>query len=440
MKKGVMFSVIVFFLAVTLVGLIVIQRSLVSYRREQMYIETRINAINSHYDSVIRDLGKTIEGSTQRAIVACVNYVLDNGPLSEANVTIQELILKGTLNGEKNFMMENSTIPFWVGQIEGVSTLRGFEVDIDTGIINDSLVVKPYSSFYLIVEADLKINIIDIQGVSALNRTTRLKKTVSIEGMEDPLYLSFFNGLSSNYVWESPYVLNHTQLIFTGSSDENNGDVYGIVTNDTSDFTGKILVVDNYIPAYNGARGIIAENYIDPTTITSPYVYKAGALDLVSNGTTVLLEGDSVNPRVWYIENLQKHIAGKEMEETHHSYYQASDDGPSYLDRLEGKYEIQQKYNDTSDNIIGIKGIGPKKASKLIYNKKFLLDCSELDKYKDKIEFNEKLTRLNFDCDLVELKPKAEHTIESLLDKYKLKSIKEKIEEYKLMGKQNDSV
>jgi DNA polymerase-1 len=89
---------------------------------------------------------------------------------------------------------------------------------------------------------------------------------------------------------------------------------------------------------------------------------------------------------------------------------------------------------DTSDNIIGIKGIGPKKAAEYLCG--LPKENHPINKYKDQIAFNEKLTKLNFGCELVELKPKTEHTIESLLDKYKLKSIKEKIEEYKQMGKQ----
>jgi len=87
---------------------------------------------------------------------------------------------------------------------------------------------------------------------------------------------------------------------------------------------------------------------------------------------------------------------------------------------------------DVVDNIKGIDGIGPKKAAKYIYatDKE---DCP-LRQYKNKIEFNEKLTTLNWHCPLVKLKTTTEHTIETLLDKYRLKSIKEKLDEYKKLG------
>jgi len=91
---------------------------------------------------------------------------------------------------------------------------------------------------------------------------------------------------------------------------------------------------------------------------------------------------------------------------------------------------------DDADNIIGVKGIGPKKAAKYIYeeDKK---DCS-LRKYKEQIKLNEKLTKLNYGCELKKLEIKTEHTIESLLNKYRLKSIQAKIEEYKKIGQKRE--
>ncbi len=349
-----MFSIIIFFLAVTLVGLIAIQRSLVSYRREQMFIETRINAINSHYDSVIRDLGKTIEGSTQRALLACVNNISQSNPplplQKDANITVKELIINGTLDGEKIFMMENSTVPYWIQKIAYVSTLRGFDVDINTGKINETLVVKPYSSFYLLVEAYISINITDMQGVSALNRTTRISKTVSIEGLEDPLYVLYFHDLSKNYVWESPYIGNYTQVLIHGS-DGGNGDIYGDATK-TGDFVGKILVVENPPADLSGALGVVSKNNFPDPGI--PYVINDSALDIISEGQSILLNGSGTSSKVWYIENLKKHIDGETSTNEDHSYYQASGNGPSYLDRLEGEFEVQDKYSSQTDNTIGL--------------------------------------------------------------------------------------
>ena len=89
---------------------------------------------------------------------------------------------------------------------------------------------------------------------------------------------------------------------------------------------------------------------------------------------------------------------------------------------------------DDADNIIGVKGIGPKKASKMINEGNY----TEIKKDINKVSLNEKLTTLSHGCELVKLEPKTEHTIDSLLNKYKLKSIQAKIEEYKKLGQKRE--
>lgn len=95
---------------------------------------------------------------------------------------------------------------------------------------------------------------------------------------------------------------------------------------------------------------------------------------------------------------------------------------------------------DTSDNIKGIDGYGPKKASKIIskYNNIESIPVSEdLGRHKHKLSLNKKLTTLNKNCKLNQMpdkESKITETIEFILNKYELSKIKEKIDEYKLLG------
>jgi hypothetical protein len=349
MSKGIMFSIIIFFIAMTLIGLIVIQRNLIFYSRENIFIEMRINAINNHYDSVIRDLGKTIETITQRAIIVCLNNISqDFVSLQNANVTIKGLIINGTLDQNEVSLMKNATIEYWIKRIKEISTLRGFDVYIDTEMINRTLTIKPYNSFYLLVEADMQINITDMQGVAGLNRTTRISKTVSIEGLEDPLYT--FQFMPTNYVWESLYVGNYTQLILSGSGGCTvNCYEYGTATQDSTfpNFQNKILVVNNanLVANLDSAKAVVSEvNIIVPINI--PYVIHDDAITHLSEGMNVLLDVNAGQGNVWYIDNFKKHVEKL--------YYQSSQNGASYLDRLEGKLEKQTKYSSQSNNEIGL--------------------------------------------------------------------------------------
>jgi len=89
---------------------------------------------------------------------------------------------------------------------------------------------------------------------------------------------------------------------------------------------------------------------------------------------------------------------------------------------------------DDSDNIIGVKGYGPKKTADMINNNNY----SQIKNEMNKVEMNKKLTKLNYGCELKKLEIKTEHTIDSLLNKYRLKSIQAKIEEYKKIGQKRE--
>jgi len=348
-----MFSFIIFFLAVTLVGLISVQRSLISGRREQLFVETRINALNNMYESVTRDVEKTLDTITRRAMIVCFNNISREGvPLQQANVTLKELILNGTMNGEQEDIMENATFPYWMQKIEQVALLKGFNITIDNQTIEQTLEIKPYDSFNLLVEANMSINITDLQGVAALDRLVQIKSLVSVEGMEDPLYLLNSLGSMSNTITKSHYIGNYTQLLLNG----NGGCTvecyeYGVVTNDSTypNFQNKILVVHdaNFVANLDSAMAVVSELGIT-TPPNIPYVINNDALSNISDGMNVLLDVNKITGqgKVWYIDNFKKHVEN--------SYYQSSQDGASYLDRLEGELEKQTKYSSQSNNEIGL--------------------------------------------------------------------------------------
>ena len=89
---------------------------------------------------------------------------------------------------------------------------------------------------------------------------------------------------------------------------------------------------------------------------------------------------------------------------------------------------------DKSDCIQGLNGYGFKKTAKLLDTYKDLEAIPSDIIPKDMLLLNKKLTKLNFDCSIKKLIIESRESIESILDKYELVKMKEKIEEYKLMG------
>ena len=360
MKKGVMFSFIMVFITITVISLIAIQRSLVSHRREQMHVETRINSMNNMHESIVRDIKKTTEIIGRRAISISINHVVENGeglPDGQAIDTLEDLIFNITPSGwddDELFLMENATLPYWMDRIEEVSVLRGFEVNIT---IKD-FEIKPYDSWHLLSNVNVSVNITDKQGVASIRRNITVNELISIVGLEDPLYPLNTYGRVTNFVFKSPYE-NYTEFLVKGDG-SNKGWEVGTsfliwsadegIAESVPNPEEKILVTDNVSKFNSGDvndfKGLVTESDISPGITLSVYVVNAtNAMNSVPNNTIILVDSDIGN--VTNIENLRQHLSGGPNE---NSYYSSSSNGPSFLDRLEGKL--------TCDYCSQVEGIG----------------------------------------------------------------------------------
>jgi hypothetical protein len=250
--KGILFTFIILTIVLALVSFIAIQRTLITYYTSRITIENRVNAMKSLYDSIVSDATKALEIISRRAISAAVSWVITNGVgLVEANETIAELIINGSINGTLQPLMEAATLIDWKNKLEELGYLEGFETKINF----TNLEVKPLDSWNLLVEIRINVSLADLKGIANLTRSEKLKTPVSILGFEDPLYPLNTLGRGVNVIVKSPHFGNHT------------------------------------------------------------------------------------------IENL--------TEDLNNSYYHPSLEGASFLDRLEGKFKVQQKYNLTK-NIVGL--------------------------------------------------------------------------------------
>jgi len=206
-------------------------------------------------------------------------------------------------------------------------------------------------------------------------------------------------------------------------------------------------------PAYKGMRGRLDEQFIFQISDLQKLLYLLNVSQYNSYGN----EADDVIAKISNDDNVKKPIViftcDKDMMqlvgEQVHIY-----DGKTFYDinGVKEKYFVYPKQipdllaiaGDKSDNIKGLDGYGFKKAAALIdkYNNIEHLDitsCSRNILYSNRTKIrllrNKKLTKLNFECKLTPVPyQKAKESIEDILNKYELKKMKEKIEEYKLIG------
>ncbi len=348
-SKGIAFGLLLVLVSLTLISLVLLQKEIYKKNIQKSYIENRIDDINNLFDSITLDFNKAIDITAKRAIAIADSKIITSGnPLTEADKTLKELILFGSIDGEEQVLMENATINNWLQKVNIVGKEKGYDINIKI----ESFSIKPYDSFNLIAEGTAWINISDQNGLAAINRKYNFSKKISVENFEDPLYPLNTNSKATKIIKKSKYENNFTQLVL---SCQGFGQwKYGLsfVSNDINEINNaanksqKILVTRNLSlissDIANQYLAVIAEN--DESSVFVSKIVNCSSINSVPSNTSLLI--DAENGKVWIIENLIDHY--------NKGYYSPSLNGPSFLDRLEGKLFSQEKYKSLSSNIIGM--------------------------------------------------------------------------------------
>jgi len=348
--KGMMFSLVTMVLAGTILSVIIFYSISISRHREIIGTEVRVREMYSLYKSILRDWDKEVKMiAFPRAISSAISYVITNGiGLDEADKRLEELVINGSLFGKKEVLLEGTTIPEWIEKIKLLSMERGFIVEISLL----SYGIKPFDSWNLLFEANLSINITEKDGIASLNRIVEKSNLISIIGFEDPIYPLNTLGRATNIITKSPYSANFTSLLASGAY--GNYSFYGPTLITSRDYVESInenksiiLVIDDV----SGVKSLIEQKFGGvicecEENFSIPFVSGVNnATKILPNNTKLLIN----ERKVWYIENLKDHLRN--------SFYITSNKGGSFLDRLEGKLEVQEKYRSKSENVIGLESL-----------------------------------------------------------------------------------
>ncbi|MBU5689111.1 MAG: hypothetical protein KQA41_02710 [Candidatus Aenigmarchaeota archaeon] len=347
-RKGIAFGLLLVTISLSLVALVLMQKEIYRKDIKKTFIENRIQEIINLFEGINYDLEKALDITAKRSIAVAESKIITTGvPLTSADQTIKELMLFGSIYGEEQPLMENSTINNWIKKIEIIGKEKGYEINISFVDFE----IKPYDSFNIIIEGSAWINISDKIGSISIKRIQNISKTVSIENFEDPIYALNTNSKATRIIKKTKFSENFTQLLASCS---------GIGTWKY----GESFVSDNpveIINAANKSQKILVTNdvsLIEPSIVNQylAVVSKTDSsyiiIDKVVNCSSIDIPNsirivvDSSNGRVWSIENLLDHYKN--------GYYSPSLYGPSFFDRLEGKLILQNKYKTMSKNIIGL--------------------------------------------------------------------------------------
>ncbi len=375
-----------------------LERSLIVYgRRAAAYIADNISATR-----------RTIEDYTY---TNCTSYQFD-GNASEA--AIAELLTCGTFNGTPVPEMGEYTIPEWLSEMEADALERGFRLDVEMVVLK----VLPYDAWDFATIVSTNVEVEDLAGMCNYRgfNSTAMAIT-SIIGLQDVLYPINTNGTLTKPIINCSPNIDLEDL--AGCSNENlgedigSGNVVFYSDIDNEDLTEYCSVCDkeqdSTIIVFDTAVGNC--NSFDPQcfNISSPCHF-AGAIDYAKNdpnsftykcditipwiAATGKLDNETVYGLGWKRnescadENISggqcaiikvipscgiyQVVLGYDSESLNTSCYLVSDisynwpscpgqeypDGPSFFDRLEGRYSVSGFYANQSMEYFGNGHIG----------------------------------------------------------------------------------
>lgn len=297
--------------------------------------------------NVENDFGKAAKIAAKRAVLSAVSYVIINGTgIGNASSSIVVLMTNGTISGQPQLLMDNSTLNDWLEKMDARARGTSYVLSIDYS----NLKVKPQDSFTLYFETMLYVNITSFNNKTKVQRSAFKNFTMSIEDIEDPLVPLNTYGFVKRIIKKSPY--SNPVWLAQGTNASGSASGTAAVSSDqafidsVSDKGSKILVTHNLsnISGADSFKGAVANLSSVPPGFSKPYVVGVGTTSAIQENLTIYL--DAQTKKVWFLDNFTKDVDGK--------YYHASANGSSFLDRLEGRLNASDYYRNQTQNVIGL--------------------------------------------------------------------------------------
>lgn len=292
--------------------------------------------MQKYSDSLERDISKAISISSKRALLSCVGYVISNNSyLDNSKLRIEEAIFNGTIHEDEAYLMKQNTLTYWKQEITSKGEKLGFNTSLDFVFFNVSLP----EAFNAKIEVGYNLNISEKTQEIRIDKYVEKSISTSIEYFEDPVFPLNTYGRVRRVIMKNPYA----DLTYSFSGQDANNTAVGRAALSVSgdleyiesiqDKDEKILVTDNAtaIPAYilGEFTGVISEEGSFPSANIPFVIGVINALSDISENEKLYLDKDRI--KAWDLENLEKLIDN--------AYYIESQEGPSFLDRLEGKMQ-----------------------------------------------------------------------------------------------------
>lgn len=316
-------------------------------------IDVNIRSSEMEYftKSVENDLSRFIEISGRRALISAVSQIIVNGTgLDNSQLRLTEMMENGTLYGKPAPLIDINNLEHWKLNISNIASNLGFHLDFKNLEIN----VTQNDSFNVLFNVTLYVNISNSNSKMGVLKNITSNVIVPVEDVEDPIFPLNTYGRIIRFVKISN-VSKNTVSLTTGQNSSGYVTGYALVKSDfgPSDINSSRILVTATVAGKeaiaSGFAGVVSEGdlIIPPSLLGKAITGATGATSLIKNETKIYL--DATTKKVWDLRNLTSDIKN--------GYYRSSNKGASFLDRLEGRINLSDKYKYGLETFVNIEDI-----------------------------------------------------------------------------------
>ncbi len=198
-KRGIFFTLIGILLSALVLLTISYEYSYQNIYREEA-ITYRVNSINNDMKSITNDLPREIYIGGFRTLLGMQNYIDENGRFfNNSKEAFKEIFLTGFYQNKSINIMENSSLNDWKSRI--IKEMRTDEINAVINVTNVS--VYQNNPWSIMVNVTAFISLKDNELSVTLNKTVKSSNSISIIGLEDPIFTIYSYGRISREVQKS---------------------------------------------------------------------------------------------------------------------------------------------------------------------------------------------------------------------------------------------
>jgi len=173
-------------------------------------IELRVDSMNNFIHDLERDTERGLYISSYRSFMALEEYIILNGVfLNNLNNSFYEVLINGSINGYNSSIMLDSRFPDWIGNIQ----LEAQNFNINVNITINNISVYQIDPWRVNVDSNLTFLVNDSTGLVYWIMNKSIGTSFSILEFEDPLYIVYSLGRTTNTINITPFDDNFTYKI-----------------------------------------------------------------------------------------------------------------------------------------------------------------------------------------------------------------------------------